>query len=346
MKGDQSLLLATNEVTNLFSNSDLTYFQYGESASLLEANPESYHGPDRFTLVRTGTGRAGDAFIQSTDVPDPQFDFSVDATREHGASDEHLNIYQKIESIFSSRLTIEGRASFSFFVKPLQDIASINIDFFYPSSKDNWPGGSTLFHSVSLTAGVDFNIGEWFQPKVENVPMPTQVSNGLMVRIRTNALESSFPEFTQIKTTGWQCNEGRKVLPWRLMLENRFEELGILQRYAEIGFTTYANINFEESSTNNRLAILGGKFSTIKRSGPTVTFYGTGDITNSRGLPGLNGMGNANSVRLYNAGKFWGVDTIGGILSRSYIGLYLILNANTDSGEAYYFSFWMAKAEL
>lgn len=240
--GDISLLQVSKEVSNVFANSNMRYFQYKKGvdnvgftgSGVIGANIyNSYVGPDRFALAIGGGPNTNDGFNRSTDVPDARFEYSLESRRSHGSAFESGMQVQKVESAFARRLSANGKASFSIMVKPILDTARITMSLYWAGGKDNWGAGTVLISTKTFLVGVDFAVNVWDELKLEDVAIPFNGKNGLMLEIRTWNDDITFPQVSGIRTTGWQGNAGSKVLPWSMMFGNEITELPFLQRYYE-----------------------------------------------------------------------------------------------------------------
>lgn len=237
MKGDESILRVTDEVSNLLMNSNMRYAQHFQSivgTDSYQANFTHYSTFDRFFMGRNGVGDAGDGISRVAPSPglDSIFENVIKADRPIVAGTEDGIVGQKIESIFAKRLAREGRMSVRIPILLLNDTDKITIKFRYANVKDNW-SADTVFHTQVFNAGVEIPFGEWTDDiLIENVPVPFQGENGIMVQMNfTN--DGSASQVCRIETTGWQCNEGRKVLDWRLMRGDDIQEINVLRRYFE-----------------------------------------------------------------------------------------------------------------
>lgn len=294
--GNVSLLQISKEVSNVFSNSNMRYFQHKKgvdntgftgSGTIGASAYNSYVGPDRFALAIGGGPNINDGFNRSTDVPDARFEYSLESRRSHGGAFESGMQVQKVESVFARRLSANGKASFSIMAKPILDTAKITMSLYWAGGKDNWGAGTVLISTKTFLVGADFSVNVWDEFKFENVTVPFNGKNGLMLEIRSFNDDATFPQVSGLRTTGWQGNAGPKVLPWSMMFGNEITELPFLQRYYEKSYhhdVDPASATLSGAIGVTMQAAIGAVTSSVffksgKRALPLVNMYNPNDGT-------------------------------------------------------------------
>ncbi len=285
-KNDTSILRVTNEVSNLFMNSNMRHSQHslnlvGSAAFVIDS--VTYKTLDRFQFNRDGASNGGDFYgtsdAVSVGIIDSRFDTILEASKVLAVpATDGLTGRQRIESIFAKRLAAEGKMSFSKLMKIEGVTETVTIEFYYANAKDNF-SAVTLFNSKVFTSGGNFPFNVWDELKIDNVNVPSQAANGVEIRVVVRGDGSAGA--TQYRTTGWQCNEGSRVLPWSLMLGDDLQEIDILQRYFEksydvdidpgtagaLGRVQWSVLNYGVMNNNS---FISEPFKTIKRVPPTI----------------------------------------------------------------------------
>lgn len=260
-----------NKRTNLLINGAFDFWQRATSdsgASSLASNFESYVGPDRFSIVRTGSGSANDAWARSTDVPNTDFQYSLSVTRGISTGTDLLNIAQKIEAN-NIRHLANKKCSISFWAKASANIDTLSVDLSYADVEDTYPG-TTIFFDQDI--GTQIVTDTWTLYKIEDITLNANVVNGLRVKISSG--NSTGTGDITLLVTGIMLNDGSAAAPFDRAGEDFGEELQFCQRYYEVIPDTRWRATLATGSAEFQHV-----FQTPKRAIPTIVNTTGSNIT-------------------------------------------------------------------
>ena len=224
---------------------------------------------DRFYF----TGGAGVVLTQDTDVPtSPYFQYSLKTV---DAANYGFSMGQKIEAA-NSVLYAGQTVTVSFWAKTTSGTATMIVNAYYPSAKDNF-ASLTLIASNSMTTPTS----TWTRFSTQ-FTLPSNVQNGLMILIGRGATtNTSF-------YTGVQLELGSVATSFQRAGATIQGELAAAQRYYEKSYiqgTTAGTATATGAFCGTRASggfCISPTWKVTKRGTPTVTVYSTSTGTSAR----------------------------------------------------------------
>lgn len=163
---------------NYIINGAFDYFQRATAATNLTANTFAYLTADRFQFTYTGTMTGTPTSGRSTDVPSNGLSlYSHQFISRRNASTSFLRTQHRIEAA-NAREIAGSVVSLSVWVKP-ETATTLRLRMATPTVIDTF--GTLNADAVNTTAAIT-NSG-WQQVKFENLSIPANANNGLMMQI-------------------------------------------------------------------------------------------------------------------------------------------------------------------
>jgi hypothetical protein len=255
-------------VRNYFMNSSLRYFQ--RSFSQLISNGAFEYVADRFLVGPGLDGVAGSqtTYSRSSDVPDSEADYSLQATGSY-VPDEEFSFIQRVESIFSKDLS-NGKVSLRFFYKS-DGCDQIKVKLQEPNSVDNHSATTIrYFQTFNIT-----NDNTWQEFVLEDIDVAS-LNNGLQFHI---VFISDVTGTATVNFAKPQLNLGEKILPYSLFGRDIIEELWWCQRYFEKSYDVDVRVGINDVFNGMHIGLSGSnqdvrervEFKVRKRVVPTCT---------------------------------------------------------------------------
>ena len=228
---------------------------------------------DRFYF----TGVAGVVLTQDTDVPtSPYFQYSLKTV---DAANYGFSMGQKIEAA-NSVLYAGQTVTVSFWAKTTSGTATMIVNAYYPSAKDNF-ASLTLIASNSMTTPT----ATWTRFSTQ-FTLPSNVQNGLMILIGRGATtNTSFYTGVQLElgsvATSFQRAGG--TIQGELAACQRYYQKSYIQSDAPgAGNASGAVQTINAGTANSSFYQLDSRLPVVMRTSPTITWYSTSTGTANR----------------------------------------------------------------
>lgn len=292
-----------NRIKNYLINGSFKYFQRGGISAPITINNTGYQTADRWSVhfnntVTSPTSERGTALPPAFSGMSEMYNLRLNCTSGSSTGSGNLYTRQRIESIFTQDLVKNGKMSFSVQVGS-QCAGRCRVIFYYPSAKDNFTS-TTLFSDNATTLTTSANGLTYQEIKIENITVPSQVTNGLEIWILFDNWTVLNAASQAHRICAPMLNIGSTAQDFNHAATDIVSELRLCQRYYQKSFdldtapangattTTLSDGNGWRFAMGNSVSSMFLRFSIDMRANPTMTRFG-----NSAGQWLVSGTSNA-----------------------------------------------------